>query len=45
MTKRDDAALFGNRFLTEPAPSETFPEEGMAATDAMTFPTITATGR
>lgn len=35
MTKRDDSALFGNRFLTVPAPSETFPEEGMAATDAM----------
>ncbi|MEV6702649.1 hypothetical protein AB0M68_36890 [Streptomyces sp. NPDC051453] len=28
-------ALFGNRFLTVPAPSETIPEEGMAATDAM----------
>lgn len=35
MTKTDAAALFGNRFLTEPAPSETFPEEGMTATDAM----------
>lgn len=35
MTKRDDTALFGNRFLTVPAPSETFPEEGMTATDAM----------
>ncbi|MFJ5933914.1 glutamate decarboxylase [Streptomyces sp. NPDC093071] len=35
MTKRDDAVLFGNRFLTAPAPSEKFPEEGMAATDAM----------
>jgi len=35
MTKRDDAALFGNRFLTVPAPSDAFPEEGMAATDAM----------
>src|SRR5881227_3415647 len=35
MTKSDDAALFGNRFLTVPAPSETFPEVGMAATDAM----------
>ncbi|MFI8405237.1 glutamate decarboxylase [Streptomyces sp. NPDC085463] len=35
MTKRDDAVLFGNRFLTVPAPSEKFPEEGMAATDAM----------
>ncbi|CAM5736009.1 glutamate decarboxylase [Streptomyces hirsutus] len=35
MTKSDAAALFGNRFLTAPAPSETFPEEGMTATDAM----------
>ena len=35
MTKRDDGALFGNRFLTVPAPSEAFPEVGMAATDAM----------
>ncbi|MFF4874432.1 glutamate decarboxylase [Streptomyces sp. NPDC000961] len=35
MTKRDDAVLFGNRFLTVTAPSEKFPEEGMAATDAM----------
>src|SRR4051795_8354672 len=35
MTKRDDALLFGNRFLTAPAPSDTFPEEGMAASDAM----------
>ncbi|MFJ7985853.1 glutamate decarboxylase [Streptomyces sp. NPDC094447] len=35
MTKRDDEALFGNRFLTVPAPSETFPAEGMSATDAM----------
>ncbi|BAC71313.1 glutamate decarboxylase [Streptomyces avermitilis] len=35
MTKRDVAALFGNRFLTEPAPSQTFPEEGMTATDTM----------
>src|SRR3954451_5097358 len=37
MTKRDDALLFGNRFLTAPAPSDTFPEEGMAATDAMSL--------
>ncbi|MET8097958.1 glutamate decarboxylase [Streptomyces sp. NPDC005236] len=35
MTKSDDSALFGNRFLTKPAPAETFPEEGMSATDAM----------
>ncbi|MFD3650337.1 hypothetical protein ACFWUT_25500 [Streptomyces cyaneofuscatus] len=35
MTKRDGAALFGNRYLTVPAPSEKIPEEGMAATDAM----------
>ncbi|MFD5820624.1 glutamate decarboxylase [Streptomyces sp. NPDC127038] len=35
MTKSDDEALFGNRFLTVPAPAETFPEEGMSATDAM----------
>ncbi|MGW2788033.1 glutamate decarboxylase [Streptomyces populi] len=35
MTKSDAVALFGNRFLTVPAPSETFPEEGMTATDAM----------
>ncbi|MEU8922624.1 glutamate decarboxylase [Kitasatospora sp. NPDC048545] len=35
MSKSEAAALFGNRFLTAPAPSETFPEEGMTATDAM----------
>ena len=28
-------ALFGNRFLTEPAPSTAFPQGGMTATDAM----------
>ena len=28
-------ALFGNRFLTEAAPSEVFPEGGMSPTDAM----------
>jgi glutamate decarboxylase len=28
-------ALFGNRFLTEPAPSQAFPENGMHPTDAM----------
>ncbi|RAG85569.1 glutamate decarboxylase [Streptacidiphilus pinicola] len=35
MSKSDVVALFGNRFLTKPAPSETFPEEGMTALDAM----------
>src|SRR6478609_9487917 len=28
-------ALFGNRFLTEPAPSKSFPQGGMTPTDAM----------
>src|SRR6195952_92974 len=28
-------ALFGNRFLTEPAPSTSFPEQGMRPVDAM----------
>jgi glutamate decarboxylase len=28
-------ALFGNRFLTEPAPSRNFPQSGMHAVDAM----------
>ena len=34
---RDDraGALFGNRFLTERAPSKTFPETGMTPTEAM----------
>ncbi len=33
----DDAAraLFGNRFLTEPAPAHDFPDAGMSPTDAM----------
>ncbi|MFF8408829.1 glutamate decarboxylase [Streptomyces omiyaensis] len=35
MANRDEAVLFGNRFLTAPAPSDTFPEGGMTATDAM----------
>ena len=38
MTKLSEAeavALFGNRFLTEPAPSTVFPESGMRPTDAM----------
>ncbi len=38
MSKLSDAeaeALFGNRFLTEAAPSTTFPQSGMRPTDAM----------
>jgi glutamate decarboxylase len=34
-TAEDDAALFGNRFLTHEVPSEAFPEAGMSAEDAM----------
>ena len=30
-----DAALFGNRFVTQEVPSRTFPDAGMTATDAM----------
>src|SRR5215831_15576272 len=30
-----DAALFGNRFITQEVPSRLFPESGMTATDAM----------
>jgi glutamate decarboxylase len=30
-----DAALFGNRFLTQEVPSSTFPDAGMPAADAM----------
>jgi len=30
-----DAALFGNRFLTNEVPSQTFPDQGMTAADAM----------
>ncbi len=30
-----DAALFGNRFITQEVPSRQFPESGMTATDAM----------
>lgn len=30
-----DAALFGNRFVTEEVPTRSFPEAGMTATDAM----------
>ena len=36
MTKLHDAeAMFGNRFLTERAPSTSFPEHGMRPTDAL----------
>jgi len=38
MTKLDETeaeALFGNRFLTEVAPSTTFPESGMSPVDAL----------
>jgi glutamate decarboxylase len=36
MTASDaDAALFGNRFITEEVPSREFPSEGMPAADAM----------
>ena len=38
MTELNDSqaeALYGNRFLTEVAPSTTFPESGMRPTDAM----------
>jgi glutamate decarboxylase len=31
----DAAGLFGNRFLTQEIPSQTFPEQGMPADDAM----------
>jgi glutamate decarboxylase len=31
----DPAVLFGNRFITEEAPAAAFPEEGMAAQEAM----------
>ena len=30
-----DAALFGNRFVTQEVPTSTFPTEGMSAQDAM----------
>lgn len=35
LTPREAAILYGNRFLTEDAPGEEFPEAGMAALDAM----------
>jgi glutamate decarboxylase len=35
LTDAQAEALFGNRFLTEPAPSTTFPQSGMSPTDAM----------
>ncbi|HET9650077.1 MAG TPA: glutamate decarboxylase, partial [Microlunatus sp.] len=31
----DPAVLFGNRFVTQEVPSQTFPDDGMSATDAM----------
>jgi hypothetical protein len=31
----DNAALFGNRFVTQEVPSREFPENGMPAGDAM----------
>ncbi|AEV85044.1 glutamate decarboxylase [Actinoplanes sp. SE50] len=34
MSTDADAALFGNRFVTQEVPSRTFPDEGMTATDA-----------
>jgi glutamate decarboxylase len=35
LTPDDPAALYGGRFLTEDAPSKSFPPSGMAALDAM----------
>jgi len=35
LTEAEAVALFGNRFLTEPAPATVFPEGGMRPTDAM----------
>jgi glutamate decarboxylase len=35
LSDKEAEALFGNRFLTEAAPSTTFPESGMSPTDAM----------
>jgi glutamate decarboxylase len=35
LSEADAEALFGNRFLTEAAPSTLFPESGMPPTDAM----------
>jgi glutamate decarboxylase len=35
LTNVDEAALFGNRFLTMEVPTSTFPQTGMTAQDAM----------
>ena len=35
LTETEEAALFGNRFLTETAPSTHFPASGMSPTEAM----------
>jgi glutamate decarboxylase len=35
LSRDQEAALYGNRFLTEDAPDREFPEEGMSALDAM----------
>ena len=35
LSPKDAEALFGNRFLTEAAPSTTFPDSGMRPSDAM----------
>jgi glutamate decarboxylase len=35
LSERDPGILFGNRFLTEAAPSKTFPAGGMTPTEAM----------
>jgi glutamate decarboxylase len=35
LSDREAEALFGNRFLTEVAPSTSFPQSGMSPTDAM----------
>jgi glutamate decarboxylase len=35
LTEAEAQALFGNRFLTEPAPDNEFPASGMTPTDAM----------
>ena len=34
LTEAEAVALFGNRFLTEPAPATVFPEGGMRPIDA-----------
>jgi glutamate decarboxylase len=35
LTSEQEAALYGNRFLTQAAPESEFPDEGMSALDAM----------